>query len=140
MEDRNMTMEEYVQYETEKALRNGKVYNWKIATYGKIRYVEDINDLRFFETKFPATVYDDALSLESGFSSEPMVSSQHVDEVNLKNETLLSEYEDEEYNVISYNDLFPFNIFSVNDSKLDTDNDDDKIDIKQSSEDISIET
>ncbi|GKB41186.1 hypothetical protein Tco_0886128 [Tanacetum coccineum] len=38
-----------------------------------------------------------------------------------------------------YNDLFPFNIISVNDSKLDTDNDDDKIDIKQSLGDISIE-
>ncbi|GJR18544.1 hypothetical protein Tco_0967071 [Tanacetum coccineum] len=38
MKDRNMTMEEYVQYEIEKALRNGKVYNWETATYGKIRF------------------------------------------------------------------------------------------------------
>ncbi|GJS87780.1 hypothetical protein Tco_0770416 [Tanacetum coccineum] len=134
-----MTMEEYVQYETEKALRNSKVYNWKTATYGKIQYVEDINDLRFFETKFPAILYDDALISESDFSSKPTVSPQHVDEVNLKNKTSLSEYDDEEYDVISYNDLFPFNIFSVNDLKLDTDNDDDKIDIKQSSGEISIE-
>ncbi|GJV28120.1 hypothetical protein Tco_1384568 [Tanacetum coccineum] len=137
MEDRDMTMKEYVQYETENALRNGKVYNWKTSTYGKIRYVDDINDLRFFD--FPAIVYDDALSLVSGFSSEHTISSQHVNEVNLKNETSMSEYDDEEYNVISYNDLFPFNIISVNDSKLDTDNDDDKIDIKQSSGNISIE-
>ncbi|GKC23725.1 hypothetical protein Tco_1413608 [Tanacetum coccineum] len=138
MEDRDMTMEEYVQYETEKALSNCKVYNWETVMYGKIRYVDDINDLRFFETKFPSIVYDDALSLELGFSSEPTVSSQHFDEVNLKNETLVFEYDDKEYNVISYNDLFPFNIFFVNDSKLDTDNDDDNIDIKQSSGDISI--
>ncbi|GJS77264.1 hypothetical protein Tco_0727145 [Tanacetum coccineum] len=68
-----------------------------------------------------------------------MVSPQHDDEVNLKNETSLSEYDDGEYNVISYSDLFPFNIFSVNDSKLDTDNDGDKINIKQSFGDISIE-
>ncbi|GJR44037.1 hypothetical protein Tco_1312140 [Tanacetum coccineum] len=99
---------EYVQYETEKALRN-------------------------------AIVYDDALTSELEFSSEPTVSSQHVDKVYLKNETSLSEYDDEEYNVISYNDLFSFNIISVNELKLDTDNDDDKIDIKQSSGDISIE-
>ncbi|GKC56864.1 hypothetical protein Tco_1084462, partial [Tanacetum coccineum] len=137
--DRDVTMKEYVQYETEKALRKGKVYNWEPATYGKIRYVEDINDFRFFETKIPVIVYDDPLSLESGFSSEPKVSSQHIDEVNLKNKTSLSEYDDEEYNVISYNDLFPFNIFYINDSKLDTDNDVDKIDIKQSSRDIPIE-
>ncbi|GKD21081.1 hypothetical protein Tco_1222784 [Tanacetum coccineum] len=66
-----MTMEEYIQYETEKALRNGKVYNWETATYGKIRYVDDINDLIFFETKFPTIVYDDALTSELEFSSEP---------------------------------------------------------------------
>nr|GEU78185.1 hypothetical protein [Tanacetum cinerariifolium] len=77
--------------------------------------------------------------VRSGFSSEPIVSPRHVDEVDLKDETSLSEYNDEEYNVISFNDLFPFNIYSVNDSKLHTDNDDDnKINIKQSPRDISI--
>ncbi|GJY71328.1 hypothetical protein Tco_0475031 [Tanacetum coccineum] len=139
MVDRDMTMKEYAQYETEKALRNDKVYNWETATYGKIMYVKDINDLRIFETKFRAIVYEDALASELEFSSEPTISPQYVNEVNLKNETSLSEYYDEEYNVISYNDLFPFNIFSVNDSKLDMDNDNDKINIKQSSRDISIE-
>ncbi|GJU96811.1 hypothetical protein Tco_1321567 [Tanacetum coccineum] len=139
MYDPDISMEEYVQLETERALRNGKVYNLETAMYGKIWYNEDIHYLRFFETKFLVIVYDDALSLKSGFSSEPMIRSKNVDEVNLKNETLLFEYDDEEYNVISYNDLFPFNIFSINDSKLDTNNDDGKIDIKQSSGDISIE-
>ncbi|GKB73417.1 hypothetical protein Tco_0934829 [Tanacetum coccineum] len=142
IEDQDMTMEEYVQYKTEKALRNGKTYNWETTMYGKIRYVDDINDLRIFKTKFSAIVCADALTSElefSEFSSEPTVSPQYVDEVNLKNETSFSEYDDEEYNVISYNDLFPFNIFSINDSKLDTDKDDDKINIKQSSRDISIE-
>ncbi|GJU15297.1 hypothetical protein Tco_1143263 [Tanacetum coccineum] len=130
------------QYEIAKALRQGQVYNWETTKYGKISWClddVDINILRFFETKFPDIVYDDALTSELEFSSEPMVSPQHGDEVNLKNETSLSEYDDEEYNVISYSDLFPFNIFSVNDSKLDTDNDGDKINIKQSFGDISIE-
>ncbi|GJR76333.1 hypothetical protein Tco_0088698 [Tanacetum coccineum] len=89
--------------------------------------------------KFPTIIYNDALTSELEFSSEPTVSSQHVDKVNLKNETSLSEYDDEEYNVMSNNDIFPFNIFSVNDSELDADNDDDKIDIKQSSGDIFID-
>ncbi|GJY29557.1 hypothetical protein Tco_0405324 [Tanacetum coccineum] len=109
MEDRDMTMEEYVRYKTEKALRNGKTYNWETTRYGKIRYVDDINDLGIFETKFSAIVYADALTSELEFlefSSEPTVSPQYVDEVNLKNETSLSECDDEEYNVISYNDLF----------------------------------
>ncbi|GJS51889.1 hypothetical protein Tco_0625251 [Tanacetum coccineum] len=133
MEDRDMTMEEYVQYETEKALRMGKVYNWETAMYGKISWRLDddnINDLRIFETRFPAIVYDDALTFESCFSSETTVSPQHVDELIWKNETSLSEYDDEKYNVISYNDLFLFNIIFADELKLDTDNDDDKIDTK----------
>ncbi|GJY07506.1 hypothetical protein Tco_0374560 [Tanacetum coccineum] len=95
MDNPDITMEEYVQYETEKALRNNQVYNWETAKYGKIWYIEDNNYLRFFE------VYDDALKAELEFSSEPTLSSQHADKVNWNNETSLSEYDDEEYNVIS---------------------------------------
>ncbi|GKC06826.1 hypothetical protein Tco_0998436, partial [Tanacetum coccineum] len=130
MDYSNIIMEEYVQYETKRALRNGKVYNSETATYGKIRYVEDINYLRFFETKFPAIVYDDALTFESDFSSEPTVSSQHVDNVNLKNETSLSEFDDGKYNVISDKDLFSYDIFPNKDLQLCKDNDDDKIDCR----------
>ncbi|GKE91711.1 hypothetical protein Tco_1572806 [Tanacetum coccineum] len=102
MDDLDITMEEYVQLETERALRN----------------------------EFLAIVYNDALASKLDFSSEPTVSPQHVNEVNLKNETSLSDYNDEKYNVISFNYLFPFNIFFVNDLKLDKDYDDDNIDIK----------
>ncbi|GKA97673.1 hypothetical protein Tco_0825567 [Tanacetum coccineum] len=101
MDNPDITMKEYVQHETEKALRNNRVYNRETAKYGKINYIGDINYLRFFKTKFPAIIYDDALKLELDFSSEPTLSSQHVDEVNWKKETSLSEYEDEKYNVMS---------------------------------------
>ncbi|GJY17948.1 hypothetical protein Tco_0389439 [Tanacetum coccineum] len=70
MDGPDITMEEYVRYETEKALRNGQTYNWETAKYGKINYIGDNNCLIFFESKSLAIVYDDALS------------SQHVDEVN----------------------------------------------------------
>ncbi|GJV15353.1 hypothetical protein Tco_1360676 [Tanacetum coccineum] len=59
----DITIEEYVQYETKKALRNGQVYNWETAKYGMINWcldIEDIDCLKTFETKFPAIVYDDA--------------------------------------------------------------------------------
>ncbi|GKF74166.1 hypothetical protein Tco_0220498, partial [Tanacetum coccineum] len=72
MDDPDITMEEYVQLETERALRNGKVYNWETITYGKIWYDEDVHYLRFFEEEFPAIVYNDALASKSDFSSEPM--------------------------------------------------------------------
>ncbi|GJZ97325.1 hypothetical protein Tco_0669778, partial [Tanacetum coccineum] len=33
MDDPNITMEEYIRLEEEKARRRGKVYNWENATY-----------------------------------------------------------------------------------------------------------
>ncbi|GJZ07548.1 hypothetical protein Tco_0541341 [Tanacetum coccineum] len=74
MNDSDITMEEYVQRETEKALKKGKVYNWEIATYGELRYDEDVHYLKFFETEFLAIVYDDALTSDLKFSSEPTIS------------------------------------------------------------------
>nr|GEZ88816.1 hypothetical protein [Tanacetum cinerariifolium] len=71
MEDNDITMEKYVQRETERALRND-------------------------------------------FLPEPTVSPQHVDEVNLKSERLLFEYDDKN-------------------------NDNDKINTEQSLRDLSIE-
>ncbi|GKE44604.1 hypothetical protein Tco_1471888 [Tanacetum coccineum] len=45
MDDPNITMEEYIRLEEEKARRRGKVYNWETGTYGKIWYDEDVYDL-----------------------------------------------------------------------------------------------
>nr|GEV02553.1 reverse transcriptase domain-containing protein [Tanacetum cinerariifolium] len=55
MDDPNITMEEYVRLEEEKARRRGKVYNWETATYGKIWCNEDVHDLISIETEFPMT-------------------------------------------------------------------------------------
>ncbi|GKB89910.1 hypothetical protein Tco_0962182 [Tanacetum coccineum] len=44
MDNPSTTMEEYVQYETEKAIRNGKVYKWETTKYGKINYIEENNE------------------------------------------------------------------------------------------------
>ncbi|GJT20595.1 hypothetical protein Tco_0890532 [Tanacetum coccineum] len=234
MADPNITMEEYIRLEEEKAQRRGKVFNWETAKYSKIWYDEDVHDLRFVETKFPAIVfndtltseaalscepttssfnndeidfrisfdesddedctvifdknsfsykiiyvndsktdlkndndkvnmpllpspeptvsyfddldyfkdfdkefpaivYNDALTSKSDFLSEPTLSPQHIDEFDLKNETSLSEYDEVEQNVLYFNDLFPFNIIHPDDLKSGNDNDDDKIDIEQSS-------
>ncbi|GKA86207.1 hypothetical protein Tco_0807918 [Tanacetum coccineum] len=235
----NITMEEYIRLEEEKACRRGKVYNWETATYGKIWDNEDVHDLRFVETEFPAIVFNDTLTSKTTLSCEPTVSSlnnneidfrisfdesdnedytvifdkksfsykiisvnnlktdsendndkvnmpllpspkptvncfddldffndfenefptivynnaqtsksdlltepilspQHIDEFNLKDETSLSECDEEEQNVINFNDLFPFNVIYPNDSKSDKDNDDDKVDIEHSSGDLTV--
>ncbi|GJX74067.1 hypothetical protein Tco_0312662 [Tanacetum coccineum] len=64
MDDPDITMEEYIRLEEEKARRSGKVYNWETGTYGKIWYDEDVHDLRSVETEFPAVVFNDALTSE----------------------------------------------------------------------------
>ncbi|GKD72166.1 hypothetical protein Tco_1330448 [Tanacetum coccineum] len=184
MDDPNITIEEYIRLEEEKARRRGKVYNWETPLYGKIWYDEDVHDLRSVETKFPAIVfnetlmseptvsspnnneidfrmsfdesddedyafkdlenefpaivYNDALTSKSDSSTEPVVILQHIDEFNLKDETSLFEFDEEEQNILNFNDLFPFHVIYPNDLKSDKDNDDDKVDIEHSSGDLSV--
>ncbi|GJR68436.1 hypothetical protein Tco_0014501 [Tanacetum coccineum] len=239
MDNPNITMEEYIRLEEEKARRRGKVYNWETATYGKIWDNEDVHDLGSIETEFPAIVFNDTLTSEAAHSCEPTVSSlnndeidfrisfdesddedctvifdkksfsykiipvndlktdlendndkvnmpllsspkptvsyfndldyfndfeneflaiiyndaltsksdlltepilnpQHIDEFNLKDETSLSECDEEEQNVLNFNDLFPFNVIYPDELKTDTDNDNDKVDIEHSSGDLSV--
>nr|GEV04689.1 hypothetical protein [Tanacetum cinerariifolium] len=83
MDDPNITLEEYIRLEEEKACRRGKVYNWKTATYGKIWDNEDVHDLGTVESEFPATVFNDTLTSEAPLSYEPMVSSLN-DEIDFR--------------------------------------------------------
>ncbi|GJR21032.1 hypothetical protein Tco_0969559 [Tanacetum coccineum] len=66
MDNPNITMEEYIRLEEEKARRHGKVYNWETAKYGKIWYYEDIDDLRSIETEFPDIVFNDRVDWVGG--------------------------------------------------------------------------
>ncbi|GJU50044.1 hypothetical protein Tco_1219599 [Tanacetum coccineum] len=71
MDNPNITIEEYIRIEEEKARRRGKVYNWETATYGKIWDNEDVHDLRSIETEFPAIVFNDTLTSEAALPCEP---------------------------------------------------------------------
>ncbi|GJS95802.1 hypothetical protein Tco_0802770 [Tanacetum coccineum] len=84
MDDPNITMEEYIRLEEEKARRSGKVYNWETGTYGKIWYDEDIHGLRYVKTEFPAIVFNDALTSEVALSCEPTVSPLNDNQITLK--------------------------------------------------------
>ncbi|GJU42361.1 hypothetical protein Tco_1195318 [Tanacetum coccineum] len=233
MDDPNITMEEYIRLEEEKAQKCGKVFNWETTKYGKIWNDEDVHDLRSikteflvivfndnlssnetlsceptvrslnnnkidfrisfdesddedytivfdknsfsykiistnnlktdsendneyvnmplfpspehsvscindldffkdFENEFPAIVNNDGLTPKSDFTTEPTLCPQHIDEFDLKDETSLSKYDEEEQNVLYFNDLFPFNIIYPNDLKSDKDDDDNEIDMIQS--------
>ncbi|GJR80895.1 hypothetical protein Tco_0151680 [Tanacetum coccineum] len=138
MDEPDITMEEYIQLEAEKAHRRGQEFNWETATYGKVRYFEDINYFKDFENEFPAIVYEDALTSKPKDSSEPTVSAHHVENVDFDFVISFDESNDEDYTFTYDKNSFSYKLVSVNDLKLDSDNDD-KIDIKQSLRDIFVE-
>ncbi|GJX75240.1 hypothetical protein Tco_0313835 [Tanacetum coccineum] len=73
--------------------------------------IDNLDFFKEFENEFPVIVYNDALTSKSNFSTEPILCHQHIDKFDLKDETSLSEY---------------------------SDNDNDKIDIEQSSGNLSV--
>nr|GEU48066.1 ribonuclease H-like domain-containing protein [Tanacetum cinerariifolium] len=73
MDDPNITMEEYMRLEEEKAQKHGKVFNWETTKYGKICYDKDVHDLTSVETKFPAIVFNDNLTSNETLFCEPMI-------------------------------------------------------------------
>ncbi|GKC48437.1 hypothetical protein Tco_1066159, partial [Tanacetum coccineum] len=86
-----------------------------------------------FENEFSAIVYNNAQTSKSDSLTKPILSPRHINEFDLNNETSMSEYDEEEQNVLYFNDLFPFNIIHPDDLKSEKDNDDNEIDMIQSS-------
>ncbi|GKB07274.1 hypothetical protein Tco_0835558 [Tanacetum coccineum] len=125
MDDPNITMEEYIRLEEEKARRRGKVYNWETAKYGKIWDDEDVHDLRSVETEFPAIVFDDAFTSEVTPSYEPTVSPLNENKIDFR--ISFDESDDEDYTVIYDKNSFSYKIISVDDLKTDSENDSDKV-------------
>ncbi|GJV88840.1 hypothetical protein Tco_1532778 [Tanacetum coccineum] len=98
-----------------------------------VSYFNNLDFFKDFENEFLAIIYNDALTSKLDFLTEPAMSPQHIDEFDLQDETSLSECDEDEQNVLYFNYIFPFNVIYPDDSKSNKDNDDDKIDIKQSS-------
>ncbi|GJS25042.1 retrovirus-related pol polyprotein from transposon TNT 1-94 [Tanacetum coccineum] len=102
-DDPNITMEEYIRLEEEKARRHGKVYNWEIATYGRLWDDNDVHNLRSVETEFPAIVFDDTFTSQAALSYEPMVSPLNDNEIDFR--LAFDESDDEDYTpTVSYFD------------------------------------
>ncbi|GJX14649.1 hypothetical protein Tco_0206407 [Tanacetum coccineum] len=84
-----------------------------------ISYFDDLDFFNDFENEYPAIVYNNAQTSKSNLLTEPILNPQHIDEFNLKDETSLSECDEEEQNVLNFNDLFPFNVIFIQiDSKI----------------------
>ncbi|GJY77850.1 hypothetical protein Tco_0483651 [Tanacetum coccineum] len=101
-------------------------------------YFDDLDFFKDFENEFPAIVYNDVQTSKSDFLTEPTLSPQHINEFDLNDEASLFECDEEEQNILFFNDLFSFKVIYPDNSKSDKDNDDDKIDIEHSSGDMSI--
>ncbi|GKB82497.1 hypothetical protein Tco_0949392, partial [Tanacetum coccineum] len=113
MDDPNITMEEYIRLEEEKARRHGRTFNWQTATFGKVKNYEDEDDHPIdFETEFPAIVFDTTLTT---IQSEPTVCPPNENELDFR--ISLDESDDEDYTVIFDENSFSYKIISVNDLK-----------------------
>ncbi|GJR70133.1 hypothetical protein Tco_0016198 [Tanacetum coccineum] len=125
MVEPNITREEYIRLEEEKAHRRGKVYDWETATYGNIWYDEDVHDLRSVETEFSAIVFNDSLTFEETPYCEPTVSPLNDNKIDFR--ISFDESDDEDYTVIYDKNSFSYKIISVNDLETDSENDNDKV-------------
>ncbi|GJW76354.1 hypothetical protein Tco_0138036 [Tanacetum coccineum] len=96
-----------------------------------VDYFDDLDFFKDFKHEFLAIVYNNGQTSKSDYLIEPIVNPKHIDEFNLNDKTsLYNEYDEE--NDSHFNDLF--NINHPDDSKSIKDNDDNNIDIIQSSE------
>ncbi|GJS62180.1 hypothetical protein Tco_0656964 [Tanacetum coccineum] len=96
MDNPNITMEEYIRPEEEKARRH-------------------------------AIVFDDVFTSEVTPSYEPMVSPHNNNKIDFR--ILFDESDDEDYTVIYDKNLFSYKIIFVDDLKMDSENDNDKVNI-----------
>ncbi|GJU00451.1 hypothetical protein Tco_1110789 [Tanacetum coccineum] len=103
MDDPNITIEEYIRLEEEKAQRHGRTFNWQTATYGKMEY---------------------------SLSCEPTVSP--LNEIDFR----ISFYEsdDEDYMVIFDENSFSYKVIYVDNLKMGSENENDKVNMPSSPE------
>ncbi|GJT03416.1 hypothetical protein Tco_0824585 [Tanacetum coccineum] len=127
MYDPNITMEEYIRLEEEKAQKRRKVFNWETASYGKIWYDEVVHDLKSVETEFPALVFNDSLTSNETLSCEPTVSSYNDNEIDFR--MSFDESGDEDYTVVFDKNSFSYKIISTNDLKTYSENDNEKVSV-----------
>ncbi|GJT00769.1 hypothetical protein Tco_0821938 [Tanacetum coccineum] len=125
MDNQNLTMEEYIRLEEEKARKHGKVFNWQTTTYRKIRVDDDFYDLRSMEAEFPAIVVNDNFAPKDTLQCKSQVSIPVNDEIDFR--ISFDESDDEDYIIIYDKNSFSYKMIYVNNLKMDSENDNDKV-------------
>ncbi|GKF11023.1 hypothetical protein Tco_0048949, partial [Tanacetum coccineum] len=117
----------------EKALSRRETFNWQTATYGKMEYCKDEDDcFTNIKTKFPTIVLDITLTSDATISCGPTVSRLNDNEIDFR--ILFDESDDEDYTVVYDENSFSYKIISVNNLKMDSENDNDKVNMPSSPE------
>ncbi|GKB21422.1 hypothetical protein Tco_0855345 [Tanacetum coccineum] len=124
MDNPDITMEEYIWLEEEKARRRGRNFDWKSATYGKVKYFDDVNYFRDFKVEFPAIVFHDALISKPETPPRPTVSSPKGKKIDLNFKISFDESDDEDYTFTYDNNSFYYKLVSVSNLKSDSINND----------------
>ncbi|GJT05107.1 hypothetical protein Tco_0839569 [Tanacetum coccineum] len=127
MDNPNITIEEYIRIQEEKALSQGETFNWQTATYGKMEYYkdEDRHAVTKHELNFAAIVLDNTLTSDPTLSCGPTVSPLNNNEIDFT--ILFDESADEDYTVVYHENSFSYKIIYVNNLKTDSENDNDKV-------------
>ncbi|GJV34675.1 hypothetical protein Tco_1395075 [Tanacetum coccineum] len=123
MDDPNITIEEYIRLEEEKAQIHDRI-NWQTTTFGKVKSYEDEDDCFInCETEFPAIVFDNTLTSDTKpYVMHPgTVLSKQKNKIGFR--ISLDESDDEDYTVIFDKNSFYYKIIYVNDLKKDSEND-----------------
>nr|GEY14774.1 hypothetical protein [Tanacetum cinerariifolium] len=125
MDDSNLTIEEYIRLEEEKARKCEKMFNWQTATYGKIRIDDDLHDLSSVEAEFPTIVINDNFPPQDELQYEYQVCTLINDEIDSR--ISFDESDDEDYTIICDTNSFSYKMISVNNLKTDSENDYEKV-------------
>nr|GEX19134.1 hypothetical protein [Tanacetum cinerariifolium] len=122
----NIILEEYIRLQEEKALSHNETFDWQTTRYGKIKYCE-YEDYCFtnFESEFPAIVFDDTLTSDEALLQEPAVSPFNNNEIDFR--ISFDESEDKDYMVFFDKNLFSYKIVSINNLKMNSENENDKV-------------
>ncbi|GJW89661.1 hypothetical protein Tco_0167214 [Tanacetum coccineum] len=125
MDNLNLTMEKYIRLEEEKARKHGKVFNWQTATYGKIRVDDDFYDFRSMEAEFPAIVVNDDCAPQDTLQCKSQVSTPVNNEIDFR--MSFDESDDEDYTIICDKNSFSYKMIPVNNLKMDSEIDYEKV-------------
>nr|GEU83275.1 hypothetical protein [Tanacetum cinerariifolium] len=137
MDDPNITMEEYIKLQANKAQRRGRTFNWETATYSKV-YCDNLDFFTYFETDYLAIIYNDASTSKQNVSFEPTISIYNAIKAEIDFNISFSDSDDKDYTFIYDKDLFSYKLIYVNYLKPEPVNNHVKINTKLCSENIDI--